>query len=184
MLSSACGGSWGIAGGAGSPACGHVVARLGYAPSRAGTDDYRRPVLEGGRLGSMPQVLMERPRRRALQRLPPEVIDLLYRCDASTQRGCPWQPNGMVPREPMFILALMGVGDPHPLIPWPSKSAPIIPAMCVPCPLLSWGGASPWKGVVSTLNINIRGQVGVVAVNPCIQDGHSPPAPVTMGGQC
>jgi hypothetical protein len=35
------------------------------------------------------KVLMERPRRRALQQLPPEVIDLLYRCDASTQEGRP-----------------------------------------------------------------------------------------------
>ena len=35
------------------------------------------------------KVFMERPRRRTLQRLPPEVIDKLYRCDASTQERMP-----------------------------------------------------------------------------------------------
>ena len=35
------------------------------------------------------KVLMERPRRRTLQQLPPEGIDILYRCDASTQEGMP-----------------------------------------------------------------------------------------------
>ncbi len=40
-------------GAAGSRACGHVVARLGHAQRRAGTDDYRGLVLEGGRLGGM-----------------------------------------------------------------------------------------------------------------------------------
>ena len=35
------------------------------------------------------KVLMERPRRRTLQQLPPEVIAILYRCDASTQEGMP-----------------------------------------------------------------------------------------------
>jgi hypothetical protein len=35
------------------------------------------------------KVLMERRRRRTLQQLPPEVIDILYRCDASTQEGMP-----------------------------------------------------------------------------------------------
>src|SRR5262249_3650987 len=38
---------------AGSRAYGHLVARLGHAQSPAGTDDYRRLVLEGRRLASM-----------------------------------------------------------------------------------------------------------------------------------
>src|SRR4029453_18354407 len=42
-------------GAAGSRACKHVVARLGHAQRRAGTDDYRCFILEGGRLGSMPE---------------------------------------------------------------------------------------------------------------------------------
>ena len=40
---------------AGSRAYRHVVARLGHAQRRAGTDDYRCLILEGGRLGSMPE---------------------------------------------------------------------------------------------------------------------------------
>jgi hypothetical protein len=35
--------------------CKHVVARLGHAQRRDGTDDYRCFILEGGRLGSMPE---------------------------------------------------------------------------------------------------------------------------------
>ena len=35
------------------------------------------------------KVLMERPRRRKLQQLPPAAIDVLYRCDASPQEGEP-----------------------------------------------------------------------------------------------
>ena len=35
------------------------------------------------------KVLVERQRRRKLQQLPPEAIDILYRCDASTQEGKP-----------------------------------------------------------------------------------------------
>jgi hypothetical protein len=35
------------------------------------------------------KVLMERPRRRTLQRLPPAALDLLYRCDASQPEGEP-----------------------------------------------------------------------------------------------
>lgn len=35
------------------------------------------------------KVLMERPRRRKLQQLPPAAVDLLYRCDASKQEGEP-----------------------------------------------------------------------------------------------
>src|SRR5215813_13007834 len=35
------------------------------------------------------KVLVERPRRRTLQRLPPEVLDVFYRCEASTQEGMP-----------------------------------------------------------------------------------------------
>lgn len=35
------------------------------------------------------QGLAERPRRRKLQQLPPEAIDILYRCDARTQEGLP-----------------------------------------------------------------------------------------------
>ncbi len=35
------------------------------------------------------QVLAERPRRRKLQQLPPEVIAVLYRCDASKPEGVP-----------------------------------------------------------------------------------------------
>src|SRR5262245_26827615 len=42
-------------GAVGSRACRHVVARLGHAQRRAGTEDYRRLVLEGGRLGGMPE---------------------------------------------------------------------------------------------------------------------------------
>src|SRR5215470_18381293 len=40
-------------GATGSRACGHVVARLGHAQRRAGPEDYRCLVLEGGRLGGM-----------------------------------------------------------------------------------------------------------------------------------
>src|SRR5262247_2090967 len=35
------------------------------------------------------KVLAERPRRRKLQQLPPAAIDMLYRCNASTQEGEP-----------------------------------------------------------------------------------------------
>src|SRR5262245_23531451 len=42
-------------GSAGSRACGHLVAHLGHAQRRAGTEDYRCLVLEGGRLGGMPE---------------------------------------------------------------------------------------------------------------------------------
>jgi hypothetical protein len=35
------------------------------------------------------KVLVERPRRRTLQRLPPEAIGVLYRCEASKQEGMP-----------------------------------------------------------------------------------------------
>src|SRR5215217_1991919 len=35
------------------------------------------------------KVLMERPRRRKLQQLPPAALDILYRCDASQQEGEP-----------------------------------------------------------------------------------------------
>jgi len=35
------------------------------------------------------KVLAERPRRRTLQQLPPEAIDVLYCCDASKQEGMP-----------------------------------------------------------------------------------------------
>jgi hypothetical protein len=35
------------------------------------------------------QVLVERPRRRTLQQLPPEAIGVLYRCEASKQEGMP-----------------------------------------------------------------------------------------------
>ena len=35
------------------------------------------------------KVLAERPRRRKLQQLPPEVIEALYRCDESKREGMP-----------------------------------------------------------------------------------------------
>jgi hypothetical protein len=35
------------------------------------------------------KVLMERPRRRKLQQLPPAALDILYRCNASQQEGEP-----------------------------------------------------------------------------------------------
>jgi DDE family transposase len=35
------------------------------------------------------KVLVERPRRRTLQRLPPEALDVFYRCEASKQEGMP-----------------------------------------------------------------------------------------------
>jgi hypothetical protein len=35
------------------------------------------------------KVLMERPRRRQLQRWPPAALDGLYRCDASQPEGAP-----------------------------------------------------------------------------------------------
>ena len=35
------------------------------------------------------KVLVERPRRRTLQRLPPEALDVLHRCQASKQEGMP-----------------------------------------------------------------------------------------------
>jgi hypothetical protein len=35
------------------------------------------------------KVLVERPRRRTLQRLPPEALDVFYRCEASQQEGMP-----------------------------------------------------------------------------------------------
>jgi hypothetical protein len=40
---------------AGSRTSGHLVARLGHAQRRAGTEDYRRLVLEGRRLGGLPE---------------------------------------------------------------------------------------------------------------------------------
>src|SRR6266516_7169669 len=42
-------------GAAGSRAFRHLVARLGHAQRRDGTDDYRCLILEGGRLGGMPE---------------------------------------------------------------------------------------------------------------------------------
>ena len=42
-------------GAAGSRACRHVVARLGHAQRRDSTDDSRRLILAGGRLGSLPE---------------------------------------------------------------------------------------------------------------------------------
>src|SRR4029434_385267 len=42
-------------GAAGSRAGRHVVACLGHAQRRDSTNDYRRFILEGGRLGSMPE---------------------------------------------------------------------------------------------------------------------------------
>ena len=35
------------------------------------------------------KVLVERPRRRTLQRLPLEALGVLYRCEASKQEGMP-----------------------------------------------------------------------------------------------
>ena len=35
------------------------------------------------------KVLAERPRRRKLQQLPPEAIDVLYRCEERKQDGLP-----------------------------------------------------------------------------------------------
>jgi len=35
------------------------------------------------------KVLAERPRRRKLQQLPPEVVAVFYRCDARQQAGMP-----------------------------------------------------------------------------------------------
>jgi len=35
------------------------------------------------------KVLVERPRRRTLQRLPPEALDVFYRCETSKQEGMP-----------------------------------------------------------------------------------------------
>jgi hypothetical protein len=35
------------------------------------------------------KVLVERPRRRPLQQLPPEVLDVLYRCEANKQEDMP-----------------------------------------------------------------------------------------------
>ena len=35
------------------------------------------------------KVLVERPRRRTLQRLPPEALDVCYRCEARKQEGMP-----------------------------------------------------------------------------------------------
>jgi Transposase DDE domain len=35
------------------------------------------------------KVLVDRPRRRTLQRLPPEALDVFYRCEASKQEGMP-----------------------------------------------------------------------------------------------
>ena len=35
------------------------------------------------------KVLVERPRRRTLQRLPPEALDVFYRCEARKQEGMP-----------------------------------------------------------------------------------------------
>ena len=42
-------------GAAGSPACRHVVAGLGHAQRRERTEDYRCLILEGRRLGSLPE---------------------------------------------------------------------------------------------------------------------------------
>ena len=54
------------------------------------------------------KVLAERPRRRKLQQLPPEAIDLLYRCDASKQEGdADCRITLCYQGEPMLILAHM-----------------------------------------------------------------------------
>ena len=44
------------------------------------------------------KVLMERPRRRKLQQLPPAALAILYRCDASPQEGSQLQRNGRFSR--------------------------------------------------------------------------------------
>ena len=55
------------------------------------------------------KVLVERPRRRKLQRLPPEALDVFYRCDAANKRVCQLQPNGILSRGTHGILAQMGL---------------------------------------------------------------------------
>jgi len=44
------------------------------------------------------QVLAERPRRRQLQQRPPEVLNVLYRCDASQQEEPAMLPNDVLSR--------------------------------------------------------------------------------------
>ena len=86
-------------GAAGSRACGHLVARLGHAQRRAGTDDYRRLVLEGGRLGGMlegvggtaspEEITTAASRRRSTYSIA---------AMQANKRVSPLQPNGMLSR--------------------------------------------------------------------------------------
>ncbi len=58
------------------------------------------------------KVLVERPRRRTLQRLPPEALDVFNRCEARKTRGHrPLQPNGILSRGTHGILAQMESGE-------------------------------------------------------------------------
>ena len=50
---------------------------------------YRRLILEGRRLGSLPEGVGGTAARRTLQRLPPEALDVFYRCEASKLEGMP-----------------------------------------------------------------------------------------------
>ena len=69
----------------------------GVCSRRAGTDDYRRPVLEGGAPGQHAQGVDGTAAPQATSNCRSSRASF-YRCDAGTQEGCPWQPNGMVPR--------------------------------------------------------------------------------------
>src|SRR4029450_13035332 len=97
-------------GSAGSRAGGHLVAPLGHAQRRASTDDYRRLVLEGGRLGGMPEGV-------GGTTSPEEITTAASRSDRHTlsprgkqTRGC---AHGSITTcyqgEPMLILARMGI---------------------------------------------------------------------------
>ena len=72
-----------------SRACWHLVAPLGHAQRRAGTDDYRAMFWKEDAWAACLKVLMERPRRRKLQQLPLAAINILYRCDANQQESEP-----------------------------------------------------------------------------------------------
>src|SRR3989442_14090120 len=101
---------------AGSRACRHLVARLGHAQRRAGTDDYRRLVLEGGRLGGMPEGVggTASPEDITTAASRGDRHTLSLRCKQT--RGCAHcSITAYYQGEPMLILARMPSPPPPPL---------------------------------------------------------------------
>ena len=101
-------------GAAGSRACRHVVARLGHAQRRDSTDDYRCLILEGGRLGGMPEGVggTASPEDITTAASRGARCPLSLRCE-QTRGYAHCSLTACYPEEPMLILAQMG-GTPHP----------------------------------------------------------------------